>query len=177
MGCPHVTFQEGEPTHGPDCTVQLHAFDIEALVDAETLVRSSGVGLHALIHTFLFGGKNNNTPHHTIQVKYGRFKLQKTTPNARECPACSHSQIGDPRVPAMTCTACSARFCFFHGNAHVNTTCKRWEARQRRDNKKSEAAISKFAKPCPRCHVAVIKSAGCNHMVCSKSGVWFIYCC
>ncbi len=44
MSCPHVSFDENEPTHGPDCSVQLHAFDIEALVDAETLVRSSWDG-------------------------------------------------------------------------------------------------------------------------------------
>ena len=101
-----------------------------------------------------------------MQIKYGRFKLSRTQPNSRECNSCGHSQLGDPRVPRMVCGQCQSEYCFFHSNAHVGSTCKRWEAQQRRQNKQSEAAISKMAKQCPKCRAPVLKSAGCNHMVC-----------
>ena len=58
------------------CDATISGADMEALLDDETL------------------------------VKYGRFKMMREEPGARECPKCKHMNIGRPEYLAMKCDAC-----------------------------------------------------------------------
>lgn len=67
----------------------------------------------------------NNPP---TLAKYTRFEFLKSNPNARECPQCSHFQIGNHQDPQMICTSCHSHYCFVHALAHPpSMTCEAYE--------------------------------------------------
>jgi hypothetical protein len=43
--------------------------------------------------------------------------------------------------------------------------------------KASEECIKQNTKPCPRCHTAIERNGGCNHMICRLCGQHFCYVC
>ncbi|ETO04727.1 hypothetical protein RFI_32671, partial [Reticulomyxa filosa] len=112
---------------------------------------------------------------------YQRFKENLENPNARQCPSCQHTQIGDPHYPSMVCSQCAALYCFYHSTAHGNEeTCEAYESRMVKEDKLSQK-ITKNAKNCPQCRYFIEKIGGCNHMKVSCSLVflfvlfWFFY--
>lgn len=93
--------------------------------------------------------------------KYIRFKYCQENKDARECPQCGTFHIGNPTDPKIVCGKCNTTFCFFHSNAHnfdKFPTCEEYENSLTKDVKDSEEFIKSFAKPCPGCHMMVIKS-------------------
>lgn len=56
-----------------------------------------------------------------IIEKFERFQKMQEDENYRDCPKCSHQQLGNPRHAAMTCEECGEEYCFHHSNAHPGT--------------------------------------------------------
>jgi hypothetical protein len=98
----------------------------------------------------------------------------KNFPNFHFClsPGCKSGQIHHPRSPCpeLRCIACNARQCVEHNIPwHSGETCEQFDRRNRqrkRDEKASEEEIKKTTKTCPKCHKAVHKYTGCNHITC-----------
>ena len=110
-------------------------------------------------------------------AKFSRLKSLADNPNLRTCPFCSHSQTGDPAVPAMTCSGCDKGYCFEHSNAHPpEVSCEAYLASSAAADKAAQEAIEKDSRKCPGCGSWVTKSAGCNHMKCT-CGTSFCWLC
>ncbi|DBA01048.1 TPA: hypothetical protein N0F65_002658 [Lagenidium giganteum] len=114
-----------------------------------------------------------------VWAKYQRFKLHKTTPNARDCPFCGHSQMCSSGSvnPQVTCVACFQVFCFVHSNAHPGKSCKAHIKATAKTDKLTAACIRGISKPCPGCQAPVQKNGGCNHMTCSVCDTDFCWLC
>ena len=98
-------------------------------------------------------------------TKFIRFQALKSDPDIRECPECLAQQRGNSRSPIMKCS-CGATFCFFHSNAHPNSTCQEYAKRTRSTDKASNRLVHRIAKSCPLCGTDIEKDGGCNHMTC-----------
>lgn len=97
--------------------------------------------------------------------KYHRFKYLKSNTNARECPHCSHLEIGDPQHPKMVCQSCNKDYCFAHALAHnSDVSCSEYEKSISSQDEVNIELISRISKPCPGCGMHVSKTEGCNHM-------------
>jgi hypothetical protein len=79
----------------------------------------------------------------------------------------------------MVCDAidCGHAYCFHHGDAHRNGSCKAY----RKSMKSVEKASARWAKgncrKCPKCHSHIEKlSDTCNHMTC-RCGHQFCWIC
>lgn len=101
----------------------------------------------------------------TTYAKYTRFSFLKSNPYGRECPSCSHLQIGDPNRPQMSCESCGRSYCLTHALAHPKeVTCEAYEQSISAETQINVDAITLISKPCPGCGIFVSKSDGCNHM-------------
>jgi len=114
--------------------------------------------------------------------KYETFSLRmalKEDPNARWCPrpGCNNCIIGDPQIPKIHCDApdCNTDICFncsqvWHPGQDCATVSKvdksfhKWKKKHK-------------TKLCPNCNAVIIKTAGCNHMVCSSCRYEFCWIC
>ena len=112
-----------------------------------------------------------------IHQRYLRLNEIKRNQNARECPSCSHIQIGDGSHPNMTCDKCQTQYCFIHANAHPNEACHDYIKRTCREEKKNQRYIQRMAKECPNCKAPTEKSGGCNHMTCQHCGFGWCWLC
>ena len=93
-------------------------------------------------------------------------------PNFRWCKSakCSSGQIDDVRCVRFKCKACKTSHCIKHDVPwHSGETCEEYDKRniqKKKDEKASEAEITKSSKRCPSCNKAVHKFTGCNHITC-----------
>ncbi len=94
--------------------------------------------------------------------KYHRYIYAKENKTARDCPNCSHAQLGTPDItPVMICEKCGLKYCFFHANAHdfdKFPTCEAYEASIAKETKSTVDFIKSNSKPCPGCGVHVMKT-------------------
>lgn len=118
--------------------------------------------------------------------KYQRFKVEvERNPSIKTCPGCSriHHYAADilPKVEGekdyraenlqVTCSKCHLIWCFTcQAPWHYGLTCKEF----RRGDKslkiwaKNRGQPKRNACRCPKCHVFIQKSAGCDHMSCAR---------
>lgn len=117
--------------------------------------------------------------------RYQEFLLQdalKKDPACRWCPkpGCETAMIGDPNTPLMRCpkAECNFSFCFnCKEKWHTDLTCAQYQA-WKKDNGEGYAQwAAKNTKPCPKCHVAIQKNGGCNHMKCVNCRDEFCWLC
>ena len=78
----------------------------------------------------------------------------------------------------VTCT-CGERFCFSCGEAdHRPCSCEnlaQWIVKCRDDSETFNWLVS-HTKACPKCHTAIEKNGGCNHMTCKKGSCKHEFC-
>ena len=100
--------------------------------------------------------------------KFDRFSKMKTDENHRDCPKCSHMQIGDFNHAAMKCDSCQYEYCFFHSDSHPGQSCIQLASRIRMSDFTSSVAVCCSTKKCPHCKTPTTKNGGCNHMTCQS---------
>lgn len=107
-------------------------------------------------------------------AKYRKFKASADDATMRECSKCGHTQSGDASAPIMTCSKCSAQYCFFHATAHApsESACHEYHRKHRAEQRQNIALLNKTAGSCPSCKAVTEKSAGCNHMTCRCGTHW-----
>ena len=80
---------------------------------------------------------------------------------------------------AVTCH-CGHKFCFAcHKEWHEFLSCdifKRWETKVG-DDSATAKYLNVYTKDCPKCHTAIEKDGGCNHMKCRKCTAEFCWIC
>jgi ariadne-1 len=81
----------------------------------------------------------------------------------------------------VTCK-CGYTFCFrCNEEGHQPALCsmyKDWKVKNAGgDEALNQKAIASFARPCPRCKIAIEKNGGCNHMTCHKCHFHFCWQC
>jgi len=83
-------------------------------------------------------------------------------------------------IGATVQCSCGYRFCFTcHNEAHEPAACERVRHWQKKCVDESETGhwVSANTKDCPKCHIAVEKNGGCNHMTCRQcSYEWCWFC-
>ncbi|KAK6394169.1 hypothetical protein LTR65_002015 [Meristemomyces frigidus] len=106
-------------------------------------------------------------------------------------PGCGNGQIhaDGERDPVFNCLACGRRSCIVHNVPwHDNQTCAEYEndpnwlrrsTTQRKQEKASVRAVKRISKTCPgpRCDQNIQKSAGCDHITCSRCRYEFCWRC
>ena len=80
-------------------------------------------------------------------------------------------------APSMRCGGCSHTFCFTHGDSHPGKSCAQWARDNLESEKETEKVIKSLTKPCAGCAVATQKSAGCNHMKCTRCKTEWCWLC
>lgn len=127
--------------------------------------------------------------------KYQRFKVEvERNPSIKTCPGCSriHHYAAEilPKVEGekdyraenlqVTCSKCHLIWCFTcQAPWHYGLTCKEF----RKGDKslkiwaKNRGQPKRNACRCPKCHVFIQKSAGCDHMSCARCHTEFCYRC
>ncbi|KAF7194155.1 Uncharacterized protein HII31_04511 [Pseudocercospora fuligena] len=90
----------------------------------------------------------------------------------------------------FTCQVCNQRYCFScQIPMHEGESCSQYKQRIEEDRKRegeklveqeqTQAAVEKFSKACPKCHVRLEKSAGCDHFTrkpCGHEFCWVCFC-
>ena len=107
--------------------------------------------------------------------RLSRYRAEAADPLAVACPHCGVVQISQgATAPSMVCSACSAPFCFTHGNAHTGSSCAAFESAAATTEGESAAALARdiaagIYKRCPGCSTLrlTFRTQGCNHMTCS----------
>lgn len=101
------------------------------------------------------------------------FLEEKGTP----CPYpnCTGSFLvvdGD-KYNKIVCPVCKRAFCYLcKAPWHDTYTCDQWINRKdiwAKQERESINTIKQISKPCPKCHIGIIKDGGCNHMTCKCS--------
>lgn len=120
--------------------------------------------------------------------RYQQFLLQDALSKVGECrwcpnPGCGTAMIGDPSIPLMRCPKpdCHFSFCFnCKEKWHTDLTCEQYQA-WKKENQAGDARfvdwVAKNTKPCAKCHVAIQKNGGCNHMTCANCRHQFCWLC
>lgn len=102
-------------------------------------------------------------------------------PNMQWCPApgCTNAVLCELSTELRVPCNCGYRFCFVcHGEAHAPAKCddmKKWDQKCKDD---SETAnwLNANTKDCPKCHTAIEKNGGCNHMTCRSVSCKHEFC-
>ena len=106
--------------------------------------------------------------------------IEKQPERFQYCTTADCKQVYRRGMGAHTCPSCFANICTAcNKEAHEGMTCEEREvldnpAEQERRN--DQWALSAGAKRCPKCHVFVQKTDGCNHMEC-RCGEHFCWIC
>jgi len=109
----------------------------------------------------------------------------KKDPECRWCPkpGCNTAMLGNPGIPMMRCPkkTCAFAFCFNCKEAwHNDLTCEQFQ-QWKQDNSASSSRFEVWAqqntKKCPKCHVAIQKAGGCNHMTCTNCRHEYCWLC
>jgi len=104
-------------------------------------------------------------------------------PDFRWCPRCSYGGFFVDQEGAIkqckdaVCGSCGYMFCTqCHQEAHPGITCAS-KCLQKIGVARSERWMSENTKPCPACHVPIVKNGGCSHMKCSRCHYEFCWFC
>lgn len=116
--------------------------------------------------------------------KYERFKVEvEQNPGIKICPGCSRiyqhpdlekverEKVSRPEVMKVTCSKCRLVWCFacqapWHHGLTCNEFCK--GDKSLKIWAKNRGQPARNACRCPKCHVFIQKSSGCDHMCCSR---------
>lgn len=113
------------------------------------------------------------------QKKYEEWYIRSyvdDNPNVKWCPnpaGCSYACEYQGVDPIEIRCNCDFRFCWACGEeAHRPANCKtvaQWNVKNSAESE-NIGWIRANTKRCPKCHRAIEKNQGCNHMACSKAG-------
>jgi hypothetical protein len=85
-----------------------------------------------------------------------------------QCVAIAEANDRLSQLRKLTCESCKTSFCFQCGEIpHEPATCQNfadWNLLMSSSN----LWVKQHSKPCPGCRAPIEKTAGCNHMKCSK---------
>jgi len=137
--------------------------------------------------------------------KYARFKFNQSSPHARQCPYCDHSQIATPPANSnnesvavdiletkknpvnqhiewiVTCDECKRTYCYYHADRHPDISCAEFKekksAEETVNEEKNRKLVALLTKPCPHCGNGIVKRGGCNHMKCPQCSCSFCWLC
>eukprot|EP01132_Coremiostelium_polycephalum_P010269 gene10269-12596_t len=103
-------------------------------------------------------------------------------PNMRWCPApgCGNALKADSALETVAQCSCGYRICFkCNQEAHVPANCDQIKLWKKKCEDDSETAnwITANTQDCPKCHSAIEKNGGCNHMTCKKCKYEFCWIC
>jgi len=120
-----------------------------------------------------------------IYEKYIRFITKSFVEDNDQvswCPApnCGNAITADMMNGITVQCSCGYRFCFScHNEAHTPCTCERVREWLRKCMDESETGhwVTANTKDCPKCHIAVEKNGGCNHMTCRQCGYEWCWLC
>lgn len=111
--------------------------------------------------------------------KYERWYVRSfvdDNPCLKWCPStsgCGYAIEYQGVDPIEICCSCGCHFCWgcleeAHRPAHCRTVAQ-WNLKNSAESE-NVSWIMANTKKCPKCHRAIEKNQGCNHMACSKSG-------
>ena len=115
----------------------------------------------------------NNLEHSTSSL------MAKDTANGANPPQSSSPSLLKSTTPIVICQSCDTEFCYFHSNAHPDTTCEDYHKK----NLEHDRANLEYAnhtlhvKPCPNCGISVSKEGGCNQIKCGNCETHFCWLC
>jgi len=130
-----------------------------------------------------------------IFEKYQQFKVEiEQNPLIKTCPGCSrihhHPDLAGstteeenderPEELKVTCSKCQLVWCFAcQAPWHHGLTCKEFckGDKSLKIWAKNRGQPVRNACRCPKCHVFIQKSSGCDHMSCSRCHTEFCYRC
>ncbi|XP_052151287.1 uncharacterized protein LOC127769706 isoform X1 [Oryza glaberrima] len=125
--------------------------------------------------------------------RWDRLTLEKALDSMSDvvyCPRCVISCLEDEDNNAQ-CPKCSFFFCSFYKEpCHPRRQCltpeeklQRWQASGRMSEREvaqeilNIKALYNDVRLCPKCRMAISKTAGCNKMVCGNCGQFFCFRC
>jgi len=121
-----------------------------------------------------------------LRDKYQMFSFSdhvESHPELRFCPGPNCPMVVRAlqlKAKRVICSECATNFCFKCGiDYHAPTECdviKKWLTKCA-DDSETANYISAHTKDCPKCHVCIEKSGGCNHMQCTKCKHDFCWMC
>ena len=83
--------------------------------------------------------------------------------------------VGGAVTPLVQCHKCSSKTCFVHELPyHDGMSCTAFDAQlaaEGGDEDLTRLFLERESKPCPKCHVPIIKDGGCCHMTCTNEMV------
>jgi len=98
-------------------------------------------------------------------------------PDFQWCPHCSYGGIFARNCMNAECTNCGYMFCTqCRLQAHPGISCGA-KCLQKIDNSRTQRWMTENTKPCPKCHVPIVKNGGCSHMKCSRCSYEFCWFC
>ncbi|EGG23128.1 ubiquitin-protein ligase [Cavenderia fasciculata] len=103
-------------------------------------------------------------------------------PNMRWCPTagCGNALKADSQSESIAQCTCGFRICFkCNQESHIPASCdqvKQWK-KKCEDDSETANWISSHTQDCPKCHSAIEKNGGCNHMSCKKCTHEFCWIC
>ncbi|GAM20611.1 hypothetical protein SAMD00019534_037860, partial [Acytostelium subglobosum LB1] len=103
-------------------------------------------------------------------------------PNMRWCPTagCGNALKADSQSESVAQCTCGFRICFkCNQESHVPASCEQIKLWKKKNEDDSETAnwIQTHTQDCPKCHSAIEKNGGCNHMTCKKCTHEFCWIC
>lgn len=84
-------------------------------------------------------------------------------------------QVHCPKCDNSYCLLCSRPWRCDRGEPHQGKSCLEHAASWKHDSARQSQWAG--AKPCPGCSVPIIRSAGCNHMTCTRCGDQWCWVC
>jgi len=120
-------------------------------------------------------------PHFTKYTEFITKSFVEDNPNIKWCPraGCSNAVRADSTKQTDVQCQCGFMFCFqCKGDAHGPATCdmmKQWDKKSKDDSETSNW-INANTQDCPKCHSAIEKNGGCNHMTCRLKSCGHEFC-
>eukprot|EP00826_Nyctotherus_ovalis_P016711 TRINITY_DN1484_c0_g1_i8.p1 TRINITY_DN1484_c0_g1~~TRINITY_DN1484_c0_g1_i8.p1 ORF type:complete len:485 (-),score=85.84 TRINITY_DN1484_c0_g1_i8:55-1509(-) len=132
-----------------------------------------------------------------LYERYETFNINKALGEMEDiawCPQCEGPAFKSEHSSLVAyCQECDFRFCLkCHNIYHPFQRCKSLEVQEEvpleqlkdkitmsetLNTSLSNRYMNKFAKPCPKCKIPIIKTGGCNKMTCFKCKIFFCWTC
>eukprot|EP01106_Pelomyxa_sp_JSP_P001059 TRINITY_DN1157_c0_g1_i6.p1 TRINITY_DN1157_c0_g1~~TRINITY_DN1157_c0_g1_i6.p1 ORF type:complete len:167 (-),score=40.98 TRINITY_DN1157_c0_g1_i6:62-562(-) len=120
-------------------------------------------------------------------LKYEEFLLKRaldTMPDLRWCPKpkCGNAMIvGGGLMTRCTNPRCRFTFCInCKEEWHSEISCEqyqKWKEENSEEDSRYNVWVRQHSKLCPKCHAAIEKNGGCNHMTCKSCQHQFCWLC
>jgi hypothetical protein len=145
----------------PDCRQSFSPADIAQMTDDQALLNN--------ISDLFFQEFAAQDPHirHCPTADCPYMYSYEGNPDQVTCPTCHQSYCSNCRVNHPVGVACDQAEHQNHGVAADHAA----------EEAATEQLIHNTTKSCPRCHAAIEKNEGCNHMTCSNCGYEFCWLC